>query len=49
MSTPDSATPAMSVVSGTTTLYAHLGDPIDIVRSPFIYNPWFRTHGIEPR
>jgi shikimate dehydrogenase len=37
----------MSVVSGTTTLYAHLGDPIDIVRSPFIYNPWFRLRAID--
>ena len=41
------AGPAMSVVSGTTTLYAHLGDPIDIVKSPFIYNPWFRLRGID--
>lgn len=39
--------PAMSVISGTTTLYAHLGDPIDIVRSPFIYNPWFRLRAID--
>jgi shikimate dehydrogenase len=37
----------MSVVSGTTMLYAHVGDPIDIVRSPFIYNPWFRQHGFD--
>jgi len=35
------------IVSGTTLLYPHLGDPIDIVRSPFIYNPWFLGHGID--
>jgi shikimate dehydrogenase len=45
--TRDQSAPAMSVVSGTTTLYAHLGDPIDVVKSPFIYNPWFRTRGID--
>ena len=47
MSIQGSVAPAMSVVSGSTTLYAHLGDPIDIVRSPFIYNPWFRSQGID--
>lgn len=30
---PEQAVPPMSVVSGTTTLYAHLGDPIDVVES----------------
>ena len=51
MTTPkspvDPPSPAMSVVSGTTTLYAHLGDPIHVVRSPFIYNPWFREQRID--
>jgi shikimate 5-dehydrogenase len=37
----------MGVVSGTTRLYAHLGDPIDIVKSPFIYNPWFLQQDID--
>ena len=51
MTTPNPSaeppSPAMSVVSGTTTLYAHLGDPIHVVRSPFIYNPWFRAQRID--
>jgi shikimate 5-dehydrogenase len=43
----DRAGPAMNIVSGTTTLYAHRGEPIDVVKSPFIYNPWFRTRRID--
>lgn len=39
--------PVQGVINGHTRLYAHIGDPIDIVRSPWIYNPWFLAHGID--
>lgn len=35
----EQAAPAMSMVSGTTRLNAHLGDPIDVVRVPVHRQP----------
>lgn len=36
-----------SVISSTTTLIVHLGDPIAQVVAPTIYNPYFEQHGID--
>src|SRR6266567_762043 len=35
------------VIRGTTTIIAHLGDPIAPVKSPMIYNPYFERAGID--
>jgi len=35
------------MISGTTTLIAHLGYPTDTFKSPLIYNPWFEKNGID--
>ena len=35
------------MIRGTTTLIAHVGDPIAPVKSPMIYNPWFNQAGID--
>jgi shikimate dehydrogenase len=35
------------VIRGTTTLIAHIGDPIAPVKSPMIYNPYFESAGID--
>jgi shikimate dehydrogenase len=35
------------VIRGTTTIIAHLGDPIAPVKAPMIYNPYFETAGID--
>jgi shikimate dehydrogenase len=35
------------VLRGTTTIIAHLGDPIAPVKSPMIYNPYFESAGID--
>ena len=35
------------MLRGTTTLIAHLGDPIGPVKSPMIYNPYFERAGID--
>jgi len=35
------------MIRGTTTLIAHLGDPIAPVKSPMIYNPYFERAGID--
>ena len=35
------------MLRGTTTLIAHLGDPIGPVKSPMIYNPYFERVGID--
>lgn len=35
------------MIRGTTTLVAHLGDPIGPVKSPMIYNPYFEHAGID--
>jgi shikimate dehydrogenase len=35
------------LISGHTRLIAHLGYPIETVKAPMIYNPWFIAHGID--
>jgi len=35
------------VIRGTTTIIAHLGDPIAPVKAPMIYNPYFERSGID--
>lgn len=35
------------MIRGTTTLIAHLGDPIGPVKAPLVYNPYFEKHGID--
>jgi len=35
------------VLRGTTTIIAHIGDPIAPVKSPMIYNPYFESVGID--
>lgn len=37
------------MISGTTSLIAHLGVPTDSFRAPLIYNPWFESRGIDAR
>ena len=36
------------MIRGTTTLIAHLGDPIEPVKAPMIYNPYFEKYGSTP-
>ena len=35
------------MISGKTTLLAHIGDPTETFKSPMIYNPWFEQKGID--
>jgi shikimate dehydrogenase len=35
------------VISGRTTLIAHLGYPTETFKAPLIYNPWFEKQGID--
>jgi shikimate dehydrogenase len=35
------------MISGTTTLIAHLGYPTYTFKSPLIYNPWFDKNGVD--
>jgi shikimate dehydrogenase len=35
------------VIRGTTTIIAHIGDPIAPVKSPMVYNPYFESAGID--
>jgi shikimate dehydrogenase len=35
------------MISGTTTLIAHLGYPTETFKAPMIYNPWFDQAGID--
>ena len=35
------------MISGKTTLIAHLGYPTEPFKAPFIYNPWFESNGID--
>ena len=35
------------MISGTTTLIAHLGYPTENFKAPLIYNPWFEHKGID--
>ncbi len=37
------------MISGTTSLIAHLGVPTESFRAPLIYNPWFESRGIDAR
>ena len=34
-------------IRGSTTLIAHFGDPVSVVKAPLIYNPWFERKGID--
>ena len=35
------------MISGRTTLVAHLGYPTESFKAPMIYNPWFERKGID--
>src|SRR6185295_2567385 len=35
------------MISGKTTLIAHLGYPTHAFKAPLIYNPWFEKHDID--
>ena len=35
------------MLSGKTTLIAHLGYPTEAFKAPLIYNPWFEKTGID--
>src|SRR5438477_5839862 len=35
------------MISGKTTLIAHLGYPTESFKAPLIYNPWFEKTGID--
>ena len=35
------------MISGKTTLIAHLGYPTESFKAPMIYNPWFDQQGID--
>jgi shikimate dehydrogenase len=35
------------MISGKTTLIAHIGYPTESFKAPLIYNPWFDAHGID--
>ena len=35
------------MISGTTTLIAHVGYPTEAFKAPMIYNPWFEHQGID--
>ena len=35
------------MISGTTTLIAHLGYPTHAFKAPLVYNPWFQEQGID--
>ena len=35
------------MISGKTTLIAHLGYPTESFKAPMIYNPWFDSKGID--
>ena len=35
------------MISGKTTLIAHLGYPTEAFKAPLIYNPYFDKHGID--
>ena len=37
------------MLSGKTTLIAHLGYPTEAFKAPLVYNPWFDRHGIDAR
>jgi shikimate dehydrogenase len=35
------------MISGTTTVIAHLGYPTEGFKAPLVYNPWFGRNGID--
>jgi shikimate dehydrogenase len=35
------------MISGKTTVIAHIGYPTESFKAPLIYNPWFERHGID--
>jgi len=35
------------MITGKTSLIAHIGYPTDTFKAPLIYNPWFDAHGID--
>ncbi|RYF34097.1 MAG: shikimate dehydrogenase, partial [Comamonadaceae bacterium] len=35
------------MISGKTTLIAHIGYPTEAFKAPMIYNPWFDKEGID--
>ena len=35
------------MISGKTTLIAHIGYPTEAFKAPLLYNPWFDKHGID--
>lgn len=35
------------MISGKTTLIAHIGFPTEAFKAPLIYNPWFDAHGVD--
>jgi len=35
------------MISGKTTLIAHIGYPIETFKAPLIYNPWFEAHSVD--
>ncbi len=35
------------MISGKTTLIAHIGYPTESFKAPLIYNPWFEARGID--
>ena len=35
------------MISGKTTLIAHIGYPTEAFKAPMIYNPWFESQGID--
>ena len=35
------------MISGKTTLIAHIGYPTEAFKAPMIYNPWFDAHGVD--
>src|ERR1700722_5908233 len=37
----------INMISGRTTMIAHLGYPTETFTAPMIYNPWFERHGID--
>jgi shikimate dehydrogenase len=39
--------PETVMISGKTTLIAHLGYPTEAFKAPMIYNPWFESKGID--
>ena len=37
------------MISGKTTLIAHIGYPTEAFKAPLVYNPWFEQRGIDAR